>query len=61
MHKIGRDLVIGWEVFDSYNFSAVIELRRIAHCTIACELKATVEPIEQIERLGGEFEFPTIS
>ena len=60
MHEICRNLIVGRKVADSNDFSSVIELRGIADGAIAGQLKAAVEAIEEVERLGGEFQFPSV-
>ena len=56
-HEISWHLVISWEVIDSNVLSATVKARRVTHDAVISELKATVQPIEKVERLGGEIQF----
>ena len=58
-HEISWHLVISWEVIDSNVLSAIVKARRVTHDAVISELKATVQPIEKVERLGGENEVRT--
>lgn len=60
VHKIRELLVISREVVDSKVLSSKIELRSVAHQTVISELEAAIEPVEQIEGLSRELEFPAI-
>ena len=60
MHEVSGHPVVGRKVVDFKALSPIIELRRVAHRTIAGQLKPAIESIQEIERLSGKFEFPTI-
>src|SRR5437763_576756 len=52
-HEISWHLVISWKVLDSNVLSAIVEARRVTHDAVISELKATVQPIEKVERSQG--------
>src|SRR5437763_3099140 len=56
-HEISWHSVISWEVVDSNVLSAIVKACRVTHDAVISELKATVQPIEKVERLGGEIQF----
>src|SRR5947209_5804499 len=60
-HEVSGHLIVSWVKVAANLLGAVLELGGVAHGAVVRKLKAAVQAVEKIERLGGELNFNSFS